>query len=64
MNTAAQALGRMARGVPKQFSAAELARRSARLAEARAKRWAGRKKIVDQLIPDGNQKKGAKEGAG
>lgn len=39
MNKAAQALGRRARGVPKKFTAAELARRKKRLAEARKKRW-------------------------
>jgi hypothetical protein len=39
MNLAAQALGRMARGVPKRYTAAELARRKKRLAEARKKRW-------------------------
>ncbi len=39
MNKAAQALGRMAAGKPKNFSAAELERRKKRLAEARQKRW-------------------------
>lgn len=39
-NPAAQALGRLAKGVPKTFTAAELARRKARLAAARKKRWA------------------------
>jgi hypothetical protein len=39
MNKAAQALGRMARGVPKNYSKAELARRAKRLAEARKTRW-------------------------
>ena len=39
MNKIAQALGRMARGVPKTYTAAELARRRQRLAAARAKRW-------------------------
>ena len=39
MNKAAQALGRMARGVPKNYSPAEIARRKKRLAEARKKRW-------------------------
>lgn len=42
-NPAAVALGRRAAGVPKNFSKAELARRAARLAAARAKRWAGHK---------------------
>lgn len=36
---AASALGRMARGVPKQFSAAEIELRRRRLAEARKARW-------------------------
>lgn len=39
MNKAAQKLGRMAAGKPKNFSAAELARRTKRLAVAREKRW-------------------------
>ena len=39
MNKAAQALGKLAAGKPKNFSAAELARRKKRLAAARAKRW-------------------------
>ncbi len=38
-NPAAQALGRLAAGVPKTYTAAELARRKKRLAEARKKRW-------------------------
>lgn len=39
MNKSAQTLGRLAKGIPKKFSAAERARRAARLAVARAKRW-------------------------
>lgn len=39
MNQAAQTLGRQAKGVPKNFTKAELARRKQRLALARAKRW-------------------------
>ena len=39
MNLAAQALGRRAKGVPKNFTAAERKRRARRLAEARKKRW-------------------------
>lgn len=46
MNRAAQALGRMAKGVPKTFSASDLDARKARLALARAKRWAGHTKKV------------------
>jgi len=46
MNKAAQALGRMAKGCPKNYTAAELARRKARLSEARAKRWP--KKLVQE----------------
>lgn len=38
-NANAAALGRMAKGKPKKYSAAELATRAARLADARAKRW-------------------------
>ena len=39
MNRAAQALGRLGRGKPKNYTAAELARRKKRLADARLKRW-------------------------
>jgi len=39
MNKDAQKLGRLARGVPKNYTAAELARRKKRLADARLKRW-------------------------
>lgn len=39
MNKAAQALGRLAAGKPKRYSAAELEIRTARLAAARSKRW-------------------------
>jgi len=39
MNKAAQTLGKMAAGKPKNFSTEELARRKKRLAEARKKRW-------------------------
>ena len=39
-NRAAQALGRMARGKPKNYSAAELARRTAILTEVNARRQA------------------------
>lgn len=41
MNRAAQALGRRAKGVPKNYTPAQIAERTKRLAEARAKRWAG-----------------------
>jgi hypothetical protein len=44
LNRAAQALGRLAKGVPKQFSREEIERRSKRLAAARLKRWP--KKVV------------------
>jgi hypothetical protein len=39
MNRAAQALGRRAKGVPKNYSAAERERLRQRLALLRAKRW-------------------------
>lgn len=39
MNKAAQTLGRLAAGKPKNYTAAELARRKKRLADARLKRW-------------------------
>lgn len=38
-NQSAVALGKLAKGVPKNFSAAEIARRKKRLADARKKRW-------------------------
>jgi len=47
MNKAAQALGRLARGIPKNYSLDELEARTKRLKNARAKRWAGHKKKVD-----------------
>ena len=40
MNKAAQALGRMAKGVPKKLTKAEINRRKQRLAGARKLRWA------------------------
>jgi len=43
MNRAAQTLGRLARGKPKKYTAAELERRKKRLAEARKKRWPKKK---------------------
>ena len=45
-NPAAVALGKLAKGHPKNFSREEIAKRVARLADARKKRWpakAGRK---------------------
>lgn len=39
MNKAAQQLGRLAAGKPKNYTVAELARRKKRLAAARLKRW-------------------------
>jgi hypothetical protein len=44
MNRAAQALGRLAKGVPKLYSPDEIEARTQRLIAARAKRWAGHKK--------------------
>lgn len=38
-NKAAQALVAMARGVPKNYTQAEIGRRTKRLADARKKRW-------------------------
>jgi len=40
MNKAAQKLGRMAKGVPKELTDAEIDRRKQRLADARKLRWA------------------------
>ena len=42
-NPAAVSLGKLARGVPKSFTQAELDRRRKRLADARVKRWPKRK---------------------
>jgi hypothetical protein len=39
MNRNASALGRLAKGKPKKYSAAEINRRTALLKKARAKRW-------------------------
>lgn len=39
MNKSAQALGRLAKGKPKNFSRAELRRRKILLAKARQRRW-------------------------
>ena len=39
MNKAAQFLGRLAKGKPKNFSKAERERRRQRLSKVRAKRW-------------------------
>ena len=44
MNKQAQALGRRAKGIPKNFSAAERSRRKELLALARAKRWLAKAK--------------------
>jgi hypothetical protein len=44
MNKAAQSLGRLAKGVPKNFSAAEIARRSKILAGINARKRAKAKK--------------------
>ncbi len=48
MNRAAQALGRKAKGVPKNFTKIELARRKQRLALARAKRWPVKKGMTKE----------------
>jgi hypothetical protein len=48
MNLAAQTLGRLAAGIPKHYTRAELARRKARLAEARKKRWPKNKPSEEQ----------------
>jgi len=49
MNRAAQALGRLARGIPKSYPPDEIAARTKRLQEARAKRWAGHKKKSNEI---------------
>lgn len=52
MNKAAQRLGRMAAGKPKDFSAAELERRRERLAAARKKRWPKKRKTHTANVQD------------
>lgn len=47
MNKAAQALGRLARGKAKHYSASERARRRERLVAVRAKRWPPRVDLAD-----------------
>lgn len=44
-NPHAQALGRMGAGKAKRYTAIEIERRRVRMAAARAKRWANRKKV-------------------
>ena len=46
MNRAAQALGRLAKGVPKSYTPSEIEARTKRLVEARAKRWPKKKRAV------------------
>lgn len=43
MNKAASALGKMAKGAPKNLSAEEIERRTKQLSEARKKRWPKKK---------------------
>lgn len=43
MNKAAQSLGRLAKGKPKNYSPDEIKARTERLAKARKKRWKGKK---------------------
>lgn len=57
MNKAASELGRLGRGVPKNYTSAELERRRKRLAAARKKRWPKKRKThpanqgVTQVFP-------------
>ena len=44
MNKSASALGKLAKGKPKNYTQAELDRRAKRLAEARKLRWKGKGK--------------------
>lgn len=53
VNKAAQALGKLAAGKPKNFSAEERKRRAARLAAARSKRWPRKSNTPGQLRADG-----------
>jgi hypothetical protein len=48
MNKLAQKLGRLAKGKPKHYDAAELARRRERLAKARLRRWPEKCKSVKE----------------
>jgi hypothetical protein len=50
MNRAAQALGRRAAGVPKNYSAAEIELRKKRLAEAGKLRWKGHVKKAKKNV--------------
>jgi len=56
MNKAAQKLGRMAKGVPKKLTDAEIDRRKQRLADARKLRWAKPANTRDVPTPVSNQK--------
>jgi len=47
VNRAAQSLGRLAAGVPKKYSAEEIARRTQLLKKARANRWPNHPKKED-----------------
>lgn len=61
MNKAASQLGKLAAGVPKKFSASELAKRTARLKAAQKNRAKTQRALrhsndPDQLSGDSNQK--------
>jgi hypothetical protein len=63
MNPASQ-LGKMAAGVPKKYSPAEIAKRTARLRKAqknRAKTQRALRRSNDQALPQGGAKKGNDE---
>ena len=49
MNSAARALGRMGKGVPKTLTAKERRRRARSLAEVRKRRWIRRQNAHDDL---------------
>lgn len=52
MNKAAQALGRLARGVPKNYSAEEIARRSKILAGINARKRAKKRRMPNDKLTD------------
>jgi hypothetical protein len=52
MNRAAQSLGRLARGVPKKYSAEEIAKRTSHCAAMTKARWAGHVKKSKKILTD------------
>ena len=57
MNRAAQSLGRLARGVPKNYSAEEIARRSKILAGINARKRAKKRRMPNEKLSDSRPNK-------